>query len=216
MAYQLHAYFWTRPCRPPGWAPAISSSFWPSLNTIKVGMALIPHSWEISGWSSTSTLTNLIELYCGSEASLSKTGLIIRHGPHHGAQKSIMTTWPELMRVWNSERLVKHGKWSVVLLRRLGLFTMILYGIPVKRSNFSHDEVWTMIWFWEEGDVKARQCFSSHGIDGCDYMKKMEGGRGWFISRFTPPCHTDLLNPTSLGPSHNRYVEHIGVSCTAE
>jgi hypothetical protein len=40
-----------------GFAPTISSTFWPSLKIKKVGMARIPSSWATSGTSSTSSLT---------------------------------------------------------------------------------------------------------------------------------------------------------------
>src|SRR6478735_7959571 len=58
--------------------------------TSNVGMAWISNRRDSPGEVSTSTFTSLT-LPARSTASLSSTGLTIRHGPHQAAQKSTRT-----------------------------------------------------------------------------------------------------------------------------
>lgn len=104
-------------------APRNSDRFSPSLKSIKVGIACIPHSCAISSCASTSTLQNLTPSVL-SESS-SKNGLIILQGPHQSAQKSMTTGWPELMIVLNSSKLF------------IGVTGMIVEGKSVCRRRTS-------------------------------------------------------------------------------
>ena len=73
-----------------GTAPITASFFSPFLKTITVGILRIPYWVAIPGLSSVLTLYTLsFPAYC--LASLSMTGWIMRHGPHHGAQNSTKT-----------------------------------------------------------------------------------------------------------------------------
>ena len=73
-----------------GTAPITVSIFFPSLKIITVGIDRIPYSVAIEGDSSVFNFTafNFPEY---SSANWSIRGAIIRHGPHHGAQKSTRT-----------------------------------------------------------------------------------------------------------------------------
>eukprot|EP00878_Enallax_costatus_P035893 GHUV01040141.1.p2 GENE.GHUV01040141.1~~GHUV01040141.1.p2 ORF type:complete len:113 (+),score=3.49 GHUV01040141.1:439-777(+) len=60
----LYLYFSMRDLSLSFDAPTISSTFWPSFHTWKVGMAEMPHSPATAALASTSTLRNTISMYC--------------------------------------------------------------------------------------------------------------------------------------------------------
>jgi len=68
-------------------APTILSTGFPPTKTMKVGIPKTPKLAAMSGPSSTFRLANST-LPENSALSLSNTGRIVRHGPHHSAQKS--------------------------------------------------------------------------------------------------------------------------------
>ena len=61
-------------------------------------MALIPHAFAASLFSSTSTLTIVTE-FPNSSANLSNYGAIIAHGGHHTAEKSMTTSLNLLLSI---------------------------------------------------------------------------------------------------------------------
>src|ERR1700756_5490712 len=73
-----------------GWAPIWRDASWPSLNSIKVGIDMIPYLAAVPGFSSTLSLT-IFTLPLSELEISSSAGAIIRHGPHHSAQKSTTT-----------------------------------------------------------------------------------------------------------------------------
>src|SRR5271154_325661 len=73
-----------------GWAPTWREASWPPLNSIKVGIDMMPYFAAVPGFSSTLSLTILTLPLSDLEIS-SRAGEIIRHGPHHSAQKSTTT-----------------------------------------------------------------------------------------------------------------------------
>src|SRR5262249_22788803 len=75
----------------PTWRDASS----PFLNSISVGMDMIPYFAAVFGFSSTFSLT-ILTLPPMAPAISSSAGAIIRHGPHHSAQKSTTTGSPDL------------------------------------------------------------------------------------------------------------------------
>src|ERR1700730_838330 len=70
----------------PTWREAIS----PFLNSIRVGIDMTPYLDAVCGFSSTLSLTILTLPLSDPEIS-SSAGPIMRHGPHHSAQKSTTT-----------------------------------------------------------------------------------------------------------------------------
>src|SRR6185369_3057870 len=72
----------------PTWREASS----PFLNSIKVGIDMMPYFAAVSGFSSTLSFT-IFTLPFIEPASSSSAGAIILHGPHHSAQKSTTTGW---------------------------------------------------------------------------------------------------------------------------
>src|SRR4029077_15144186 len=70
----------------PAWREAIS----PFLNSISVGIDMMPYFAAVSGFSSTLSLTILTLSPSAPEIS-SSAGAIMRQGPHHSAQKSTTT-----------------------------------------------------------------------------------------------------------------------------
>ena len=73
-----------------GRAPVMFRTSSPSLNSPIIGMPITPYRAATSGVSSTLVFTNLMRPpYCSARASTS--GDTMRHGPHHGAQKSTTT-----------------------------------------------------------------------------------------------------------------------------
>src|SRR6202035_5044867 len=76
-----------------GAAPTWREASWPSLNSISVGIDMMPNLAAVFGFSSTLSLTILTLPLSDLEIS-SSAGAIMRHGPHHSAQKST-TTGPE-------------------------------------------------------------------------------------------------------------------------
>ena len=82
-----------------GTAPMMLSFFIPCLNIITVGMLRTPYSVAVLGLSSVFILKNLTRP-AYSRARSSTRGAIIRHGPHHGAQKSTPRC-PEIHEHWN-------------------------------------------------------------------------------------------------------------------
>src|SRR5271166_58385 len=73
-----------------GAAPTWREASWPSLNSIKVGIDMMPNLAAVLGFSSTLSLTILTLPLSDLEIS-SKAGAIMRQGPHHSAQKSTTT-----------------------------------------------------------------------------------------------------------------------------
>ena len=78
----------------------------PPLNMIIVGIERTPNRWAVWGFSSMSSLT--IRRSVRSLAISSSTGATIRHGPHHGAQKST-STGPEASSDLGVEVVVADG-----------------------------------------------------------------------------------------------------------
>src|ERR1051326_1435357 len=76
----------------PTWREAIS----PPLNIIRVGIDITPYFDAVFGLSSTFSFTILTLSPMAPEIS-SSAGAIMRHGPHHSAQKST-TTGPLALR----------------------------------------------------------------------------------------------------------------------
>src|SRR5207253_3465981 len=70
----------------PTWREAIS----PPLKIIRVGIDITPYFAAVFGLSSTLSLTILTLSPIAPEIS-SSAGAIMRHGPHHSAQKSTTT-----------------------------------------------------------------------------------------------------------------------------
>src|SRR5262245_52528434 len=70
----------------PTWRDASS----PFLNSIRVGIDWIPYFAATDGFSSTLSLT-ILTLPPSEPAISSSAGAIMRHGPHHSAQKSTTT-----------------------------------------------------------------------------------------------------------------------------
>src|ERR1700741_2728646 len=70
----------------PTWREASS----PFLNSISVGIDMMPYLAAVFGFSSTLSLT-ILTLLPSWPAISSSAGAIIRQGPHHSAQKSTTT-----------------------------------------------------------------------------------------------------------------------------
>src|SRR5882757_3923973 len=70
----------------PTWREASS----PFLNSIRVGIDMMPYFDAVAGFSSTLSLT-ILTLPSSEPAISSSAGAIILHGPHHSAQKSTTT-----------------------------------------------------------------------------------------------------------------------------
>src|SRR5665213_4068412 len=73
-----------------GAAPTWREASWPSLNSISVGIDMIPYFAAVPGFSSTLSLT-IFTLPLSDVEISSSAGEIMRHGPHHSAQKSTTT-----------------------------------------------------------------------------------------------------------------------------
>src|SRR5579863_9642728 len=73
-----------------GAAPTWREASWPFLNSIKVGIDMMPYFAAVPGFSSTLSLT-IFTLPLSELEISSSAGAIIRHGPHHSAQKSTTT-----------------------------------------------------------------------------------------------------------------------------
>ena len=76
-----------------GAAPTWREASCPSLNSIKVGIDMMPNLAAVPGFSSTLSLT-ILTLPLSDLEIYSSAGAIMRQGPHHSAQKST-TTGPE-------------------------------------------------------------------------------------------------------------------------
>lgn len=75
---------------PLGAAPTFCAAALPSLNRMSVGIDRMPSLLATAGFSSMLSLTTLTLPFI-SEAISSSAGAIMRHGPHHSAQKSTTT-----------------------------------------------------------------------------------------------------------------------------
>src|ERR1700756_2789390 len=73
-----------------GCAPICRDASWPSLNSIKVGIDMMPYLAAVPGFSSTLSLT-IFTLPLSEVEISSSAGEIMRQGPHHSAQKSTTT-----------------------------------------------------------------------------------------------------------------------------
>src|SRR6202158_2617484 len=73
-----------------GAAPIWREASSPFLKIIRVGIDMMPYLVAVAGFSSTLSFTTLI-LPAMVPAISSSAGAIIRHGPHHSAQKSTTT-----------------------------------------------------------------------------------------------------------------------------
>jgi len=80
---------------PLGAAPTFCAAALPSLNRMSVGIERMPSLLATAGFSSILSLTTLTLPFI-SEAISSRAGAIMRHGPHHSAQKSTTTGSAEL------------------------------------------------------------------------------------------------------------------------
>src|SRR5262249_38169094 len=81
----------------PTWREASS----PFLNSISVGIDMMPYLAAVAGFSSTLSFT-IFTLPFIEPAISSSAGAIILHGPHHSAQKST-TTGSALLSTWASK-----------------------------------------------------------------------------------------------------------------
>src|ERR1700677_3963877 len=79
-----------------GPAPVLVATCLPPLKTISVGIDRMPYLLATPGFSSTLSLA-IFTLPFISVAISSSAGPIMRHGPHHSAQKSTTTGSWELM-----------------------------------------------------------------------------------------------------------------------
>src|SRR5208282_2045940 len=79
-----------------GPAPVLVATCLPPLNTISVGIDRMPYLLATAGFSSTLSLA-IFTLPFISVAISSSAGAIMRHGPHHSAQKSTTTGSLDLM-----------------------------------------------------------------------------------------------------------------------
>jgi hypothetical protein len=79
-----------------GAAPTCREAISPPLKIISVGIDITPYFDAVSGFSSTFSFT-ILTLSPIVPAISSSAGAIIRHGPHHSAQKST-TTGPGALR----------------------------------------------------------------------------------------------------------------------
>src|SRR5271155_6023682 len=86
-----------------GKAPILVAATWPSLKRIMVGMPRTPYFIGVCGFSSILTFAT-VTLPAMSVASSSRNGPIMRHGPHHSAQKS--TTTGPLARSTSASKLL--------------------------------------------------------------------------------------------------------------
>src|SRR5262245_27605998 len=77
-----------------GIAPTFVAATLPSLNTISVGIPRTPKRPGVSGLSSIFSFTTETRSPI-SDAISSSAGPICLHGPHHSAQKSTSTGWPD-------------------------------------------------------------------------------------------------------------------------
>src|SRR4029453_5848545 len=75
-------------------APTFCACAWPPLYRMTVGMPRMPYLPGVGGLASMSSLATVI-LPPYSFATSSRTGANILHGPHHSAQKSTSTGWPD-------------------------------------------------------------------------------------------------------------------------
>lgn len=96
-----------------GRPPTTVSTFSPFLNTNKVGMLRMPKRADVSGLSSTLTLT-IWNLSPYSESRSSRTGAMALQGPHHAAQKSTRTGLSACSTSWSKLA-------SVVLIMLMGI-----------------------------------------------------------------------------------------------
>src|SRR5260221_160313 len=71
-------------------SPTLVAATWPCWKIISVGIPRTPYLVGICGFSSMLTLAT-VSLPSYSLASSSSEGAIMRHGPHHSAQKSTTT-----------------------------------------------------------------------------------------------------------------------------
>ena len=78
-----------------GIAPWMRFATWPSRNSSSVGIAMIWYSDAVWMFSSVLSFTTFSS---GRSPAISSTiGATMRHGPHHGAQKSTRTGWSDSM-----------------------------------------------------------------------------------------------------------------------
>src|SRR5579871_820473 len=84
-----------------GAAPTWREVSSPFLNSISVGIDMMPYFCAVAGLSSTLSLT-ILTLPPSEPAISSSAGAIMRHGPHHSAQKST-TTGSVALSTWASK-----------------------------------------------------------------------------------------------------------------
>lgn len=94
-----------------GMAPTMRSTTFPSLMTTIVGILKAWKRCAVAGLSSTFTLTTLRRPANSFDRS-SRMGPTIRHGPHHGAQRSTTTAGAALASMSNvsSVAFTSHGR----------------------------------------------------------------------------------------------------------
>ena len=97
-----------------GTAPMKPSAGWPLTKAITAGIDWIPIWPGIAGCSSMFILTSLT-LPFAARTAFSRIGVSWRHGPHHGAQKSINTgcrfdsSMTSFTNVWVVVSLIRSG-----------------------------------------------------------------------------------------------------------
>src|SRR5690625_4406785 len=96
-----------------GTAPIIWSTTSPFLKIRRAGILRIPYLTETSGLWSTFTFP-IFAFPSYSPASSSTMGPIIRHGPHHSAQKSTRTGWSELST--SAEKLLSFNSIGLLIM----------------------------------------------------------------------------------------------------
>src|SRR5215470_1113935 len=76
---------------------------------------------KTEGWSSTfSFMTRAGPAYCSAIAST--TGSSVRHGPHHGAQKSTNTSFPDCKTAWSKSLSLSSLTYSLMSFSSEDLF----------------------------------------------------------------------------------------------
>src|ERR1700754_2621318 len=92
-----------------GSAPTFVAATWPWLKIISVGTPRTPYFFGTPGFSSMLILA-IVTFPPSSVDSSSSAGAIMRHGPHHPAQKSTTTGFLELRTsVWKEASVILTG-----------------------------------------------------------------------------------------------------------
>src|ERR1700733_864461 len=114
----------------PTWREAIS----PPLKIIKVGIDITPYFDAVFGLSSTFSLT-ILTLSPMAPAISSSAGAIMRHGPHHSAQKST-TTGPCALSTSASKSVSETLPTAIVLPRSVRMRRLKVIAAGIMNANY--------------------------------------------------------------------------------